>query len=160
MAGLCKICSKEQSKYKCSTCRIEYCSVACYKQHKEFPCEPYVEPPKQPEPRKPLPTDKIKEKELWEVDEKEDESLLKEDELLRIGHSDAIREYLQRSDIREIVKQIDASKDPEKDLAEARANGPPEFEAFLRTLLKTTGRDSMLVSEDQDPSWRAGLDPR
>lgn len=26
-------------KYKCPTCYIKYCSVACFKKHKETPCQ-------------------------------------------------------------------------------------------------------------------------
>ena len=31
---LCKICTQQPAKYKCTKCYIEYCSVACFKQHK------------------------------------------------------------------------------------------------------------------------------
>ncbi|TFK64825.1 hypothetical protein BDN72DRAFT_846237 [Pluteus cervinus] len=30
----CRICNANEFRYRCSGCRIEYCSVACYKQHK------------------------------------------------------------------------------------------------------------------------------
>ncbi|KZF19986.1 hypothetical protein L228DRAFT_250404 [Xylona heveae TC161] len=31
---LCEVCNQEVSKYKCPTCRLQYCSIACYKKHK------------------------------------------------------------------------------------------------------------------------------
>lgn len=31
---LCKICTQQPAKYKCTKCYVEYCSVACFKQHK------------------------------------------------------------------------------------------------------------------------------
>ncbi|KAH8995237.1 hypothetical protein EDB86DRAFT_2804565 [Lactarius hatsudake] len=31
----CRICNEKESKYTCSSCLVEYCSVACYKRHKE-----------------------------------------------------------------------------------------------------------------------------
>lgn len=34
----CRICNEKESKYTCSGCFVEYCSVACYKRHKETPC--------------------------------------------------------------------------------------------------------------------------
>ncbi|KAI9144312.1 hypothetical protein BKA69DRAFT_1056879 [Paraphysoderma sedebokerense] len=36
---VCKVCETQQSKYKCSTCYIPYCSLQCYKTHKEIPCK-------------------------------------------------------------------------------------------------------------------------
>ncbi|KAK0209033.1 hypothetical protein DFS33DRAFT_496887 [Desarmillaria ectypa] len=35
---LCQICSSNESKYTCSGCRIVYCSVPCYKEHKASSC--------------------------------------------------------------------------------------------------------------------------
>ncbi|KAF7298430.1 hypothetical protein MKEN_01368100 [Mycena kentingensis (nom. inval.)] len=36
----CRVCTTNESKYTCSApgCSIDYCSVACYKQHKENSC--------------------------------------------------------------------------------------------------------------------------
>jgi len=34
----CRICNEKESKYTCSSCLVEYCSVACYKRHKENSC--------------------------------------------------------------------------------------------------------------------------
>ncbi|KAG4188878.1 hypothetical protein ERO13_A08G193200v2 [Gossypium hirsutum] len=35
----CQVCNQTQSKYKCPSCLIPYCSLACFKTHKETPCE-------------------------------------------------------------------------------------------------------------------------
>ncbi|XP_068651258.1 uncharacterized protein [Aristolochia californica] len=34
----CEICKEAQSKYKCPSCLVPYCSLACFKKHKEIPC--------------------------------------------------------------------------------------------------------------------------
>ncbi|KAJ7122062.1 hypothetical protein C8R43DRAFT_1033024 [Mycena crocata] len=34
----CQICTNNESKYTCSGCATVYCSVPCYKKHKEVPC--------------------------------------------------------------------------------------------------------------------------
>jgi len=34
----CGVCDEAQSKYKCPTCLIPYCSLLCFKKHKEVPC--------------------------------------------------------------------------------------------------------------------------
>ncbi|KAJ7252080.1 hypothetical protein B0H12DRAFT_623117 [Mycena haematopus] len=36
----CQICDINESKYTCSGCAAAYCSVPCYKKHKELPCTP------------------------------------------------------------------------------------------------------------------------
>lgn len=40
-ASGCEVCCAEgsQGKYKCPTCHLRYCSVACCRTHKETPCE-------------------------------------------------------------------------------------------------------------------------
>ncbi|KAJ6498729.1 hypothetical protein C8R45DRAFT_93251 [Mycena sanguinolenta] len=38
--GKCQICDMNESKYTCSGCTVLYCSVPCYKKHKEVPCTP------------------------------------------------------------------------------------------------------------------------
>ncbi|XP_048138809.1 zinc finger HIT domain-containing protein 3 isoform X2 [Rhodamnia argentea] len=34
----CRVCNEAQSKYKCPSCLVPYCSLACFKRHKEAPC--------------------------------------------------------------------------------------------------------------------------
>nr|GLL42762.1 zinc finger HIT domain-containing protein 3 isoform X1 [Ipomoea trifida] len=34
----CGVCEEAQSKYKCPSCVIPYCSLTCFKKHKEIPC--------------------------------------------------------------------------------------------------------------------------
>ncbi|PSN44376.1 Zinc finger HIT domain-containing protein 3 [Blattella germanica] len=35
----CNICGNENSKYKCPNCRILYCSLDCWKEHKKVECK-------------------------------------------------------------------------------------------------------------------------
>uniref|UniRef100_A0A0D3DGN5 HIT-type domain-containing protein n=1 Tax=Brassica oleracea var. oleracea TaxID=109376 RepID=A0A0D3DGN5_BRAOL len=37
-AQTCGICEIVVSKYKCPCCLVPYCSVGCFKKHKEIPC--------------------------------------------------------------------------------------------------------------------------
>ncbi|KDO65842.1 hypothetical protein CISIN_1g032470mg [Citrus sinensis] len=51
-ARLCQVCNEAQSKYKCPNCFTPYCSLVCFKNHKETPCakpEPTEEKPIFPE---------------------------------------------------------------------------------------------------------------
>ena len=40
---ICVVCSKTDSNYKCPKCLEKYCSLACYKTHKES-CVPISKP--------------------------------------------------------------------------------------------------------------------
>ncbi|KAF2730004.1 hypothetical protein EJ04DRAFT_568101 [Polyplosphaeria fusca] len=54
---LCAICEREPKKYSCSTCRIPYCSITCYKQHQSSSCTSIetakFKPPPVPQPLAP-----------------------------------------------------------------------------------------------------------
>ncbi|KAL4573845.1 hypothetical protein LXL04_020665 [Taraxacum kok-saghyz] len=41
----CKVCEKAESKYKCTACFVPYCSLICFKKHKETPCDKPVHVP-------------------------------------------------------------------------------------------------------------------
>ncbi|XP_069166019.1 uncharacterized protein [Procambarus clarkii] len=34
----CQVCTEAVSKYKCPKCRVKYCSVVCYKTHRQDEC--------------------------------------------------------------------------------------------------------------------------
>eukprot|EP00122_Pirum_gemmata_P018366 Pgem_evm1s17197 len=36
----CGVCNEQEFKYKCPKCKLRYCSLACFKIHKETPCGP------------------------------------------------------------------------------------------------------------------------
>ncbi|CAO2177687.1 unnamed protein product [Urochloa humidicola] len=38
-SGSCSVCKEARSKYKCPSCRTPYCSVICFKKHKEESCQ-------------------------------------------------------------------------------------------------------------------------
>ncbi|XP_006646448.1 zinc finger HIT domain-containing protein 3 [Oryza brachyantha] len=42
--GSCDVCKEAPSKYKCPACRTPYCSVACFKNHKDKFCLKTVPP--------------------------------------------------------------------------------------------------------------------
>ncbi|KAL5222331.1 hypothetical protein ABZP36_027044 [Zizania latifolia] len=37
--GSCEVCKEAPHKYKCPACRTPYCSVACFKNHKDNSCQ-------------------------------------------------------------------------------------------------------------------------
>ncbi|ORX62611.1 hypothetical protein DM01DRAFT_1330740 [Hesseltinella vesiculosa] len=138
MAVLCSICKEADSRYKCSTCRIAYCSLACYKTHKETPCE-------SPEPKSDLHTT-LPQDQKWRLpkksdyDDPQDETLTRLDltQLQQLESNDHILSLLANPDIRQYIKAIENSSTPDKLLQEIRDNDAT-FGEFVVTLLNATG---------------------
>ncbi|KAI7854523.1 hypothetical protein BDC45DRAFT_440532 [Circinella umbellata] len=127
---VCGICTDQESKYKCPTCKIPYCSIACFKNHKLEPCQPPAAQASNIE-RKKLPTDNTDE---------DDTSRLTLNQLTSLAHSPEVVKYLQDPQIRDWVARIDRSTEPEKEIDTART-ADPKLEEFIQLLLKTTGHE-------------------
>nr|POE68367.1 zinc finger hit domain-containing protein 3 [Quercus suber] len=46
----CEVCNEALSKYKCPSCLVPYCSLVCFKKHKEIPCAKPVSSEEKPTP--------------------------------------------------------------------------------------------------------------
>ncbi|KAL9436220.1 hypothetical protein AB3S75_022303 [Citrus x aurantiifolia] len=116
-ARLCQVCNEAQSKYKCPNCFTPYCSLVCFKNHKETPCakpEPTEEKPIFPESpvERPLNAD-------------EPSQVLQKEQLESIASSSEIRDALQDESLQKLILGIDSSSNPEIELDKAM-----EVEAF------------------------------
>ncbi|KAI8349766.1 hypothetical protein B0O80DRAFT_501100 [Mortierella sp. GBAus27b] len=131
---ICGICDANPPKYKCPTCTLPYCSLACYKKHKETPCEkpvPIPEPDTIPVPPvKPIPDFLVE----------EPVTLLNEEQLERIAQSPRIKEMLQNEGLRRLIKMIDSSENPEYLLDRARKENRG-FMELSEEILAITGRE-------------------
>ncbi|KAI8086570.1 uncharacterized protein BX664DRAFT_336168 [Halteromyces radiatus] len=131
----CGICQVLPSKYKCSTCRLPYCSLPCYKSHKEIPCQP-VQPTPQPEPE--FESNAIGMNNQVEDEDEDESTRLTDEQLQQLGHSDQVRSFLKYPQIRQLITKIDTSSRPDK-LLEMIRNEDSVFEEFVQSLLHTTG---------------------
>ncbi|KAI7892185.1 uncharacterized protein EV154DRAFT_505908 [Mucor mucedo] len=133
--ALCKICEKEQSKYKCPKCRAPYCSLVCFKKHKETPCE-FSEPTNKTQ----VPV----RKEITPIGapDEEDPSRLTPQDLEKLAYSKEIHQLLEHPEIREIIRQIDCSKTPVVDLDFMRSNDPV-FDDFTKKLVEITFKEKL-----------------
>uniref|UniRef100_T1JGH9 Zinc finger HIT domain-containing protein 3 n=1 Tax=Strigamia maritima TaxID=126957 RepID=T1JGH9_STRMM len=109
---ICQVCTRDKSKYKCSTCEIPYCSLTCYKQHKLTPCA------KLQKFAVPIEISDVN-TENNENDENklnfdEDRVDLSEEILENLGRSNEVKDSLCNSDLRKILLWINNSKDPRK----------------------------------------------
>ncbi|KAF9166155.1 hypothetical protein DFQ26_008561 [Actinomortierella ambigua] len=135
---LCIVCQTNEFKYKCPTC-----SLACYKIHKESPCE---KPAPEPEsvinvpPVKPVP-DYLAEEPV---------TLLSHEQLERIEQSTKVKEMLQHEGLRKLIHMIDSSENPEFLLDKARQENhlfvefADEILAIVDRAPGQTGREHVL----------------
>ena len=111
------MCTKEAFRYKCPTCFLKYCSVNCFKVHKESPCQSLkAEKADGGERRERF---RRNETEVAE-DEDEDEIKVPEDRLARLrmvvtspvtslsSRQTQLRHYLSHSKLAQIIRDINS----------------------------------------------------
>ncbi|KAH8554927.1 hypothetical protein BGW37DRAFT_216846 [Umbelopsis sp. PMI_123] len=131
----CQVCTENASRYKCPTCKIPYCSLNCFKKHKEIPCyETKVQqaPAKQDPQQNPSTTK--------DVLTDDDEYLLSPDQLRNLSRSEAIHDYLKHPQIRTMISAIDSSTNPTQMLDQARQNDPVFSKLVDEMLYAVTGK--------------------
>ncbi|XP_012706560.2 zinc finger HIT domain-containing protein 3 isoform X1 [Fundulus heteroclitus] len=131
---ICNVCSEQAPKYKCPCCKIRYCSLGCYKKHKET-CLPVEKPPS--------PSSESKDAaaafaEPWSVDD-----LLHEDDIIdkvplhrlqSLGQSTALRDLLCNPHLRQLLRSVDGAES--KEAAIKAAMQEPLFVEFADQCLK------------------------
>eukprot|EP00743_Colponemidia_sp_Colp-15_P016474 GILK01020118.1.p1 GENE.GILK01020118.1~~GILK01020118.1.p1 ORF type:complete len:132 (+),score=10.05 GILK01020118.1:38-433(+) len=121
----CQLCNNAPHKYKCPTCGIRYCSVACFKVHKETPCAKTSEETS----RKPevVPV----------VQDEEDDCRVSDHQFQALVGSASIKQAVKSSDLQAILQGIDGAVDREKALENALSD--PRFADFVDDVLTTIG---------------------
>ncbi|XP_075977993.1 zinc finger HIT domain-containing protein 3 [Anticarsia gemmatalis] len=115
---------KQNAKYKCPVCRQPYCSVPCYKEHKQQPCSPPPEPPKQtnntaqPEREYEYPT----------------EDTVPIEKLKLLEQSEELKKCLENPHVREILELLDRSPYPDRLMQEYMTE--PIFTEFVDACLQ------------------------
>ncbi|XP_030532644.2 zinc finger HIT domain-containing protein 3 isoform X1 [Rhodamnia argentea] len=115
----CRVCNEAQSKYKCPSCLVPYCSLACFKRHKEAPCVKPVSTDHHNEASsQELPVDRP-----FNIDGPHD--VVQQGQLESLASSSEIRDALKDERLQKLICKIDGSADPDSDLEKAM-----EVEAF------------------------------
>ncbi|KAF9227092.1 hypothetical protein BS17DRAFT_861059 [Gyrodon lividus] len=122
---ICQVCKEEESKYACSSCRANYCSVACYKQHKAFPSTDSVEDPKPLRPLTSLNWPYVPEESAYpDPLKRDDPKPLQLPQYEAIATSPAIRNALKSNPrLIELLTNIDKLRGVEREEALQRALG-------------------------------------
>ncbi|XP_059207771.1 zinc finger HIT domain-containing protein 3 isoform X2 [Centropristis striata] len=135
---LCSVCSEHIPKYKCPACKIRYCSLGCYKRHKDA-CLP-VEQSTPPDPEAKVSFNT----EAWTV-----EDLLHEDDIIDkvplqrlqlLGQSKELRDLLCNPHLRQLLRSVDSAAS--KDDAMKAAMQEPLFVEFADQCLKTVENEA------------------
>ncbi|XP_051750685.1 zinc finger HIT domain-containing protein 3 [Ctenopharyngodon idella] len=119
---LCGVCSEHVPKYRCPACRIRYCSVSCFKRHKDDDsCHPNKE--SDPVSSSPTPVTVSSAEQPWIV-----EDLLDEDshtdkvplqKLQQLGDSEALKGLLRNPHLRQLMMSVDSAENKAKAMKDA-----------------------------------------
>ncbi|RVE63572.1 hypothetical protein OJAV_G00137640 [Oryzias javanicus] len=132
---ICSVCKEETQKYKCPVCRTRYCSLDCYKKHKDI-CLPAKQPiPASSDSKEVASTVSA---EPWSV-----EDLLNGDNILDkvplqklqlLGQAKELRDLLCNPHLRRLLRSVDCAEN--KDEAMRAAMQEPLFTEFSDQCLK------------------------
>ncbi|KAM4727178.1 zinc finger HIT domain-containing protein 3 isoform 2-T2 [Anableps anableps] len=143
---ICSVCSEQTPKYKCPSCKIRYCSLGCYKKHKDT-CLP-VEKPASPSPEykdaagsEPLGMD-----DLLHEDDIIDKVPLQRLQLL--GQSTELRDLLCNPHLRQLLRSVDHAES--KEAAMKAAMQEPLFLEFADQCLKVVENEGNTKTSHND----------
>ncbi|KYN08210.1 PREDICTED: zinc finger HIT domain-containing protein 3 [Cyphomyrmex costatus] len=110
----CCVCGKDDAPYKCPTCRESYCSVGCCKEHKTQSCEP------------PVLSEELKAHQSanrWKYDFPTEDTVPME-KLQQLHDSKELKQCLQSSHLRNVMKTVMNSPNPTEAIALAMKKEP------------------------------------
>ncbi|XP_046839727.1 zinc finger HIT domain-containing protein 3-like [Xenia sp. Carnegie-2017] len=132
----CGVCKLTESKYRCPACRILYCSVGCYKTHKDLCCKQEFEEVVscvEVEAKRPLGPD-LEPGELCDDESKYDEDRISEEKLALLDKSQEVKDMLQNKHLRQLIMNINEQSDVADQLDAAMKL--PVFAEFANVCLK------------------------
>lgn len=133
--ALCQVCDKDPPKYKCPKCEIHYCSLGCYKAHKDT-CTPVAKPPA-PDPAALASAAGAVETDATRTTRGNDLDRLNAGTLLKLGEDDRMIRLLKNKPLRDLLREVDSSPDPE--MAMRAAMDLPIFIEFVDHCLMLNG---------------------
>ncbi|XP_063045722.1 zinc finger HIT domain-containing protein 3 [Engraulis encrasicolus] len=107
---LCSVCSDSVPKYRCPACLIRYCSLNCFKTHKES-CEPVpkrVSTTEHQGPSHAAGTEAWTPAEL--LDEEDQGDAVPADILKKLGESEALKDLLRNPHLRRLLVTVDTAE--------------------------------------------------
>ncbi|KAK4582673.1 hypothetical protein RGQ29_025748 [Quercus rubra] len=124
----CEVCNEALSKYKCPSCLVPYCSLVCFKKHKEIPC---AKPVSSEEKSTPVPESLVERP----LTAEQPGDVLQKLQLEAIASSSEIRDALKDGNLQKLIYNIDGSPDAENELD--KAMGAEVFRTFTEKSIVT-----------------------
>ncbi|XP_017247336.1 uncharacterized protein LOC108218755 isoform X1 [Daucus carota subsp. sativus] len=141
----CKVCEEADSKYKCPACLIPYCSLGCFKKHKEVQCvkdeavpaEEKIEIPcvKEAVPAEQKFAPKPHVERPYFVDEPS--IVLQQSQLESIASSSEVIDALKNEELQKLICKIENSADIESEFDKAME--ADAFRLFTDKILSIIG---------------------
>uniref|UniRef100_A0A7N2R806 HIT-type domain-containing protein n=1 Tax=Quercus lobata TaxID=97700 RepID=A0A7N2R806_QUELO len=166
----CEVCNEALSKYKCPSCLVPYCSLVCFKKHKEIPCAKPVSSEGKPRisglplmsqvtgdlspvleslVERPLtaeqPGDVLQKLQLEAIGSASKNLVsvsVGDLDLLPHASSSEIRDALKDGNLQKLIYNIDGSPDAENELD--KAMGVEVFRTFTEKILSAASASSQL----------------
>ncbi|XP_018489150.1 uncharacterized protein LOC108859739 isoform X2 [Raphanus sativus] len=160
VAPTCEICEKVVSKYKCPSCIVPYCSLGCFKKHKETPCAKPSAP--EEKPGSPAKEVSVETKDVVVKTEhkasassaakevpvaarppitvEEEKYVVEKTQLEAIASSSEIREALKDEALQKLISSIDSSSNPLQELDEAM--GVEAFRVLTEKILANISKSN------------------
>ncbi|KAL6210882.1 hypothetical protein ACLB2K_016112 [Fragaria x ananassa] len=139
---VCQVCNEAQSKYKCPSCRAPYCSVPCFKKHKETPCASPLHSEDNPKSTCVLPVQSEEKPSAAPelvverpITVTEPSAVLEREQLEAIASSSELRDALKDESLQKLIESIDCSPDAENELD--KAMDMEVFRLFTDKILST-----------------------
>ncbi|XP_056859290.1 uncharacterized protein LOC108827102 isoform X2 [Raphanus sativus] len=161
-APTCEICEKVVSKYKCPSCLVPYCSLGCFKKHKETPCAKPSAP--EEKPASPAKQVSVETKDVVVKTEhkasassaakdipvarppitvEEEKYVVEKTQLEAIASSSEIREALKDEALQKLISSIDSSSNPLQELDEAM--GVEAFRVLTEKILANISKREIFI---------------
>ncbi|XP_019714337.1 zinc finger HIT domain-containing protein 3 [Hippocampus comes] len=144
MMQLCRVCSEQTPKYRCPACEIRYCSLSCYKKHKDS-CLP-VKQLIHNGTKDALSTENTDPPtaETWSVDDLLPEEAISDlvslQRLQLLGQSKDLKNLLCNPHLRELLRTIDGADSKEEAMKAAMQE--PLFVEFSDQCLKVVEKEA------------------
>nr|XP_023886504.1 zinc finger HIT domain-containing protein 3 isoform X1 [Quercus suber] len=143
----CEVCNEALSKYKCPSCLVPYCSLVCFKKHKEIPCAKPVSSEEKPRisglplmsqvtgDLSPVPESLVERP----LTAEQPGDVLQKLQLEAIASSSEIRDALKDGNLQKLIYNIDGSPDAENELD--KAMGVEVFRTFTEKVLSSVSAE-------------------
>ena len=135
VSHICSICTENASKYKCPSCFIRYCSVNCFKSHKQSTpsCIPDPNNHKQPHSNQ-----TNVQQPFSDILVPNNDPVLSMAALERLRTSEKIRHLVQVPELQKVLLDLDSADKPEDMLDALMEKDGSLFNEFALEALKVT----------------------